>query len=147
MSHVRQQIRDRFAALIDGLATTGSNVFQTRIYPLRDDNLPGLSLYTEAEEIDDEEGKVERLQHRSMNIVVTGHEMLAAGLDDQLDTIAAEVEAAVFDDRFLNNLAFANDLISIDTDYSAEAEKPIGTIQLIFKVQYLTEEGSPETAI
>ena len=147
MPHVRKQIRDRVKALVTGLTTTGSRVYASRIYPLQNDNLPGLCIFTENEEIDDEEGKVERLQHRYLNVVVTGHAKVTSGLDDDLDTIAEEVETAVFADRFLNGLAMALDLISIETGFSADAEKPSGEIEIKFRVQYFTAEGAPGTAI
>ena len=34
MSHVRQQIREQFATTVTDLSTTGSNVFQSRVYNL-----------------------------------------------------------------------------------------------------------------
>ena len=56
-NHIRQQIRERAGTVLTGLTTTGSNVFETRIYPLsntlnelllnpslRFDKLPILSL-------------------------------------------------------------------------------------------------------
>ena len=43
--HVRQQIRERIATTITGLSTTGSNVFQSRVYPLDVDSLPALLVY------------------------------------------------------------------------------------------------------
>ncbi len=33
-NHIRQQIRERAGTVLTGLTTTGSNVFETRIYPL-----------------------------------------------------------------------------------------------------------------
>ena len=46
MSHVRQQIREQVATTVTGLTTTGSNVFQSRVYPLQDANLPALLVYS-----------------------------------------------------------------------------------------------------
>ena len=37
--HVRQRIREQVATTVTGLATTGSNVFQSRVYSLSDDVL------------------------------------------------------------------------------------------------------------
>ncbi len=50
--HVRQQIRERIATTITGLSTTGSNVFQSRVYPLDVDSLPALLVYTISESSD-----------------------------------------------------------------------------------------------
>ena len=130
-----------------GLATTGSNVFKSRLYPLHDDNLPGLCVSTGIEEIDDEEGKVEGVQHRNLEIIVLACDKITAGLDDKLDTIATEVETAVFVDRFLGNLVQSLDLAVSEPEISDEMEQPVGSLALVFTVQYLTDEGTPETAL
>ena len=48
-NHIRQQIRERAGTILTGLTTTGSNVFETRIYPLSNTNLPALAIYTKNE--------------------------------------------------------------------------------------------------
>ena len=45
-NHIRQQIRERAGTVLTGLTTTGTNVFETRIYPLSNTNLPALAIYT-----------------------------------------------------------------------------------------------------
>ena len=43
MSHARQKIRDAVVTLLTGLTTTGSRVYDTRLYNLEpSENLPGL---------------------------------------------------------------------------------------------------------
>ena len=49
-NHIRQQIRERIATNLTGLTTTGTRVYQSRVYPLEDNNLPGLIIYTVSEE-------------------------------------------------------------------------------------------------
>ena len=49
-NHVRQQIRERIGTTLTGLTTTGSNVFESRVYPLEDSKLPALIIYTKSEE-------------------------------------------------------------------------------------------------
>jgi len=49
-NHIRQQIREKFGTLLTGLTTTGSNVYQSRVYPLENANLPALIIYTKSEE-------------------------------------------------------------------------------------------------
>ena len=45
-NHKRQQIREAVGTRITSLTTTGSNVFQSRVYPLETGNLPALIVYT-----------------------------------------------------------------------------------------------------
>ena len=49
MAHYRQQIRERVATTLTGLTTTGSNVFQSRVYPIEENKLPCLLIYTKDE--------------------------------------------------------------------------------------------------
>ena len=98
-------------------------------------------VFTSNEEIDGEEGRVARVQNRSLEITVVGRDKLRVGLDDQLDTIAEEVETAIFGASFttINTI----DLLSIETDIEHGAEKPTGEIVLTFSVHYLTRDGVP----
>jgi hypothetical protein len=146
--HVRQQIRDKIFSLVEGLATTGNRVYKSRLYPLRDENLPGLCVSTGVEENgNDEEENVETVQHRNLEIVIDARAKIVAGLDDLLDTILAEVETAVFADRFLGGLVASLDLESVEPELSGEQDKPVGSLLIIFKVQYLTQEGAPKIAL
>ena len=52
MAHVRKLIRDDIETTLTGLATTGANVYQTRVYPIAEDRLPGLAIYTSSETTD-----------------------------------------------------------------------------------------------
>jgi len=43
MAHVRQQIRERVGGTtVSGLSTTGTKVYQSRVYDLNSTNLPGV---------------------------------------------------------------------------------------------------------
>jgi len=147
MSHVRTQIRDEIVSRVTSCVIVGRNVFASRVYPLDESKLPGVCVYTENEEIDEDRGKQSSMQHRSVEVVLEGHDKLTAGVDDQLDAIAAEIETAVFSDRTLGGLAFAVDLDNTEVEIDAETEELIGVIKLTFRVLYLTTEGAPGTAL
>lgn len=144
--HVRNQIRNKIVELVTGLTTTADRVFASRLYPLQSEELPGLCVFTRAEEVDEEEGKLEQLQHRDVFIIVAGYDKVTAGLDDNLDTIAAEVETAVFADRFLSGLVMLLDIVSTEIELNVEQETPFGEILITFRARYFTVEGSPEIA-
>ena len=48
-NHIRQQIRERVGTTLTGLSTTGSNVFQSRVFNLEESNLPAIIIYTKSE--------------------------------------------------------------------------------------------------
>ena len=46
MAHIRKTIREHVVTTITSLSTTGSNVYETRYFPLQTGNLPALIVYT-----------------------------------------------------------------------------------------------------
>lgn len=148
MSHVRQQIREAFGTACSGLSTTGTNVFQTRVYPLETGALPGLCIYTTSESISDVVGEIggaARLVSRALSVRVEGYARAASNLDDTLDTISAEVETAVANSSTIDGLITDMELSSTDVSFT-EGDREIGVITLDFAVVYTTAFNDPQTA-
>ena len=148
MSHVRQQIREAFGTACTGLSTTGSNVFQTRVYPLETGSLPGLCIYTTSETVSDQVqdlGGSARLVTRSLSVRVEGYARATANLDDTLDTISAEIETAVANNSSIDSLITDLELSSTEASFT-EGDQEIGVIILDFGVVYTTAFNDPETA-
>lgn len=147
MSHLRKQIRDKIITLVTGLATTGANVFNSRSYPLQSSELPGLCVYTKSEETDDEEGKLDIFDDRSLNVSIQAYDRVSDGLPDTLDDIAEEVETAILANEFLDDLAVQTDVIGFTTDFVSDGENRFGMMELTVRVRYRTERGAPGTQI
>jgi len=148
MSHVRQQIREAFGTACSGLSTTGTNVFQTRVYPLETGALPGLCIYTTSESISDVVGEIggaARLVSRALSVRVEGYARAASNLDDTLDTISAEVETAVANSSTIDGLITDMELSSTDVSFT-EGDREVGVITLDFAVVYTTTFNDPQTA-
>ena len=146
MAHLRQQIRERIATLCTGLSTTGSNVFQSRLYPIEDSSLPCLLIYTTSEDSEVIEMATPRPMQRSLSVVIQGV-YSATQPDDNLDTIAKEVEVVMAGDKDINSLASSSYLQSTEIEVNAEGKKPIGVIRLTYIVDYRNVDNNPETAI
>jgi len=94
-------VRDSAVTALTGLATTGSNVFASSVYPLSDGSLPCLKVYTRSDSF----GAMEREYvsvtgtwggyAREIELVVEAHVKVVTDFDDTLDTICEEVEAAL----------------------------------------------------
>jgi len=146
MSHVRQQIREAVATRLTGLTTTGVNVFASRVYSLADEKLPALAVYTRSESSD--AANLARDLNRQLSIVIEGYAKGATSLGDTLDTVAAEVEAAMATDSNLNGLGKLSVLKGTEIDFQREeAEKPIGVIRMMYNVFYQTSAADAETAL
>ena len=147
MAHLRQSIRERIATDVTGLSTTGSNVFQRRVYPVEDSSLPCLLVYTTSEESEVTEIASPRPMTRLLNVIVQGVVGTATNPDDTLDTISKEVEVVLAGDVTINNLANNSFLSSTEIEYSAEGAKPIGIVRLNYVVEYRNLDNAPESAI
>lgn len=134
MSHARQQIRDQAKTTLTGLSTTGTNVFKFRVYPMAAASLPGLIIYTKEEESERSgDGLI-----RVLSLAVEGYAQATADVEDTLDDMAEEVEAAIDADPHLNGLAKDAILLSTEFDLTGEGKKQVGVITLIFNILYKT---------
>ena len=146
MAHLRQSIRERIATDVTGLSTTGSNVFQSRVYPVEDASLPCLLVYTTSEESEVTEIASPRPMTRFLNVIVQGV-VGATTPDDTLDDISKEVEVALAGDVTINSLANNSFLSSTSIEFNSDGAKPIGTVMLNYIVECRNLDNNPESAI
>jgi len=146
MAHLRQSIRERVAADVTSLVTTGANVFQSRIFPVEESKLPCLLVYTTSEDSEVTEMASPRPMTRTLNVVVQGV-VSAAQPDDTLDLISKEVEVALAGDVSINSLANNSFLSSTEIEFNADGAKPIGTVMLNYSVEYRNLDNNPESSI
>ena len=147
MSHLRQQIRERAATTLTGLSTTGSNVFQSSTYPLERASLPGICIFTNEETSEIQSQGNPRNIQKILSLSIQGFASSSTGVDDTLDTISKEVEIAMQGDIRLNNLAQDSYLSETSISISAEGEKEIGSVTLIYTVIYQHSENNPGAAL
>ena len=147
--HLRRQIREAAATLLTGLATTGSNVFQSRVYPLRDGQLPALRIFTlnESVEANTIGAGPARLQERTLTLGVEGCVKAKDNYDDTLDAICKEVEVAIAGDNTLGGKCKWVQLTSTEIDMDGETEQPIAIARLSFQVFYITALNAPDVAL
>jgi hypothetical protein len=143
MAHARQTIREQVGTTLTGLTTTGSNVFQSRVYPLQESNLPALLIYTKEESSEAIVMGSNRVIERELTLAVEAYVKTNSNSDDTIDTIAEEVETAIGADSTLNNKAKDVFLVSTDINYVGEGENPVAVATLNFLVSYCTDENDP----
>lgn len=144
MSHIRTQIRQRIVTNLTGLASTGSNVYDTRIYPLAENKLPGIAVYTKSESTLYETMSPPRTLRKTLTAVIEIYVKMTSTFDEVLDTIAAEIEAALYEDLTQNGLAFDTRIVSFEADFGGDADQPLGQGIMQVEVIYPSTEGSPE---
>lgn len=147
MSHGRQQIREAVATQLLGTATCGSNVYESRIYPFN--GLPCLAVYALEETILETGKTLGGVIRRALALIVEGRAKPPEGganLDDLIDTICAEVETKLADNR-LSGLADFAELAQTTIELSGAQERPVGLVRMKWLYVYRTAATTPETIV
>ena len=147
MAHIRKTIREHVVTTITSLSTTGSNVYETRYFPLQSGNLPALIVYTLDETVEDYTiGQNTRTQLRSLNLIIEAHCRGTANIDDTLDTIAEEVEEAMVTDITRGGNAKDTKLVSTEVDFDTASQKT-GLMRLTYLISYNTVENAVQAGV
>lgn len=145
--HVRMQIRNQAVAQLTGLTTTAARVFDSRVYPLEDANLPALLIYTKSETSEPIEIGTNRTSERLLSLNIEAYVKSTTNFEDTLDTICKEVEQAIAADPTLSGKAKDCYLESTEIEFNAEGEKPLAFCTLTFLTSYYVQEQSPDVAV
>jgi|TARA_Y100000031_G_C7965796_1_gene268063 hypothetical protein len=147
MAHIRKAIREHVVTTVTSLSTTGSNVYETRYFPLQTGNLPALIVYTLDETVEDYTlGQNTRTQFRALNLIIEAHCRGTANIDDTLDTIAEEVEEAMVTDISRGGNAKDTKLVSTEVDFDTASQKT-GLMRLTYLISYNTIENAVQTGV
>ena len=146
-NHLRRQIRERVATTLTGLTTTGSNVFQSRIYPMESAGLPGLCVYTQEESVGIQSMGGTRNVSRDLTLIIEGYASASSNIDDTMDAIGKEVEVTMSGDITLNDLAQDSYLSSVEITLSGDGSTGIGKITHSYTVVYQNAENAPDAAL
>lgn len=147
--HYRQTIRDALKdVLIDADTQAGANVFTSRARPILEilqKREAVLSVYT-GDETSQRSGDA-KLLIRTLTVTIEGAAGGGDDLDDLLDDMSAEVEAAIDADPTLDNMLHRElVLTSTTSEISARGSQQVGAFQLIYECQYLStliSDGAP----
>ena len=147
MAHVRKLIRDNITTTLTGLTTTGSSVFQTRFYPLAEAKLPALTVYTKSDTTEYSTVSPPRTQIRTLDVTVEAYVAGNTNVDNTLDTIAVEIEEALYTDLTRGGNAKDTRITQFDADFSGDGENPVGVGRFTIEIVYATLENDIETAV
>lgn len=148
-NHLRQQIREAVATAVTGLTTTGSRVFQSRVYPAQTSELPCLLIFTRSEAAAPTTIHAPKGLERTLQLEIVAVAKAVSDLDDTLDGICKEVEIAVetWSIAGLGGLADSINLVSTEFDLQGTGEKPTGTATLTYELSYFTQANAPDVAL
>ncbi len=152
--HARAQIRAVVAELLAGLATTGAKpVINGRNYPLDDAELPCLAVYARNETSGERTafGASGAVYERELELTIAGI-VKATDDDDLVDTIALEVERAMFAADAHPTGALAQIGVGIElqgTTITANigTDRSMRVIELSYSANYRLAAGQPDQII
>jgi len=143
MAHLRQAIRDNIKTTITGLSETAGRVYANRVYPVAAPRLPCLLIYTESERINVATQRQPRTQRRTLSVNIEIYVKGTTNYDSQLDSISAEIEAALASDITCGGHAHDVLVTGFNAQYSGDGDQPVAVGVMTVEVTYMTAEGSP----
>lgn len=138
--HPRAVIRQAVVAALVGKTVAGVRVFSTRVIPLKTLELPALAVFVRLEEVDVEESQnTAPLElDRMADVVVEGYISGGGNVDDALDALSLEVEAAMGEDITFGGTAARSLLARTELEVVDEGDRLRGLAQWTYRVQYFS---------
>jgi hypothetical protein len=144
-AHVAEQIIVAIKSALTGLTTSGARVYDSRVYELQDNELPGLTIDLGNESA--EQANVQGDLERTLELVVAANVKQADGYRTTLNLMRSEVETALANAAALAALCQDVALTATEMEASGEGEKPVARAIMRFAVTYTTERGAPDTPV
>lgn len=145
MAHPRKLVRQAVVALLTGATSAGARVDATRVEPHRKTQLPAISVYTLSEESTPESAtSAPRELLRIVRVEIAGFvaHSDAVPVDDAMDNLAEQIEAAMDADRYLSGAAGESVLERTEMQVREEdgrSDPLVGIVTLTYAVEYRTE--------
>ena len=92
MSHIRTRIRQNLVTTLTGLANTGSNCFDTRVFPMHASVLPGICVYTVNETSQYPSMRPPRTLQKRLSARIEVYVKMTSTYDEMVDQISADIE-------------------------------------------------------
>lgn len=151
MAHPRKLIRQAVVALLTNAATAaGVRVQGTRVEPHKKSQLPAISVYTLSEAVDPTSAETApRELTRAVKVEITGWVAHSDALpvDDAMDDLAGQIEAAMDTDRYLSGAAGDSVLEGTEMQVVEEdgrSDPLVGIVTLTYGVTYRTSPTNAE---
>lgn len=145
MAHIRETIRTAVINSLTGLTTTGNRVYSNRVDPYL--TLPSLNVLTQNESVRNDMCDMSSIQVRELRLVIEARADATTIPDDELDTIANEVEEAIADSEEINALVFDIILDTTSFSYTSDGQKPIGLLEMQYSLLYQVDGNHPSTIV
>lgn len=146
-NHFRRQLREATATAVTGLTTTGTRVYQSRLYPLQTTDLPCLVVTTDGDKRDYLTGHYPEQVEAEVIVRIDGYAMATTNLDDTLDLISKEVEIAICTAINSGSLADFVELAGTVIDESVVGNQPVGKVSMAYRMKVIILANAPDVIL
>ena len=146
-NHIREQIRNGVVTQLTGLATTGSHVFDARVRPLQESELPCLLVGTQEDETEYLTAGINPTILWNIALSVRVVVKQTGAIEHVIDNICTEVLQALAADHTIGGLAKGFARASSSLEFDGEGEQKVGIRTVLFQVQAMTRETTPDVAL
>lgn len=132
-SAIRQAIKTLLVDETDALA----NVYTSRTSLLWKSELPAILIFTEQESAVPESMRNTR-SIRTLQVTIHAKLEASEDVDDDVDTLVAEIEVLMTSDSSLGGTVLGSSLTNTETRVESEGEKDIGVAVLTYECKYVS---------
>lgn len=137
MPHKRQTIRDALVALLVAAGTNaGSRVYGSRETATSETELPVILVYTKDETAVSRDLS-SKTSIRSLNVKIRIKCLVNGTVDDSLDTLADQIEAAIRGSISISGTALAAIYQNTEITFDSDGETESGVAELSYEVKYI----------
>lgn len=145
--HVAEQIVAAAKTALTGLTTTASRVFDSRVYPVQDADLPCLKI-----DQGDDEAEITTMHapphlERTLELLVIACVKQNTSYRTLVNTIRKEVETVFGTNQTLGGLCHWIEPRRCEIELSGEGEKPVAEATITLSVRYYTALNAPDVPL
>lgn len=145
--HIRKRVRDAAATALTGLATTGSNVFVSRVTPLQAGSLPALRISTPSDLADRQTMGRDPQFENTLTLQIEYCVKSLNGYEDTVDQIEKEVFIALAADVTLGGVCKSIFPGGYESELDGEGDQPIAIGRRQFAVTYFSKMSAPDVSL
>jgi len=135
--HKRKEIRDSIVERLKGATHCGERVFSNRGRSFFASELPSITVYTDSESSQFLNAPENRLR-RTIKLIIEAATIQQCHIDDELDELAMQIEAAIPNSQLFDGLIQNISLSQSEMGLADKGEKVMGSVRMTYEVEYDT---------
>jgi hypothetical protein len=141
--HARRTIREGITAVLKAASITGIRVYENRLYPVAESDLPCLLVISGGDQSDNLDMSNDPLQERAVRVEIRAIVKTSKDLDDAMEALCLKVEQAMAGAVF----AFKAGKRYLGTEHRENAlgNQPVGESRIFYEFIIMTRQSDPET--